>query len=158
MICSNIVGSSLYEKSIFVMCDCNSHIMTIFVYKGYEGNLFTGVDYFGYYKPRRNSNPYVGFEDLSCLIKISAFLKSCKLDENVCTEITIPLSSGRFTVSYDKSLGFIDFNKYARKAPKKKEKEIWNVCIKEKYIDELTTEIDALVKFVEDQRKDSYCF
>ena len=158
MICSNIVGNSVYEKSTFVMCDCSSHIMTLFVYKGYEGNLFTGADYFGYYKPGKHCNPDVWFEDVSCLTRISSFLKSCKVDENVCTEITVPVSSGSFKVSYDKSLGYIDFDRYASKSPKKREKVLWNVCIKTAYIDELTTEIDGLIKFVEDKKKDDCCF
>lgn len=158
MICSNIVGGSIYEKSTFVMCDCSSHIMTLFIYKGYEGNLFAGADYFGYYKPKKGNKPDVWFKDIGGLVQVSEFLKKCKSNTNTETQITVSTDVGRFVVEYDKEVGYVDFNRYASTTPKKREKVVWNVCVKGCYIDELTTEIDGLVKFVEDRKKDDCCF
>lgn len=146
-----IVGKSMYEKSVLAMCDCGSHIMEFFVYKDYQGELKTGISYYGYFKDRRINYIDVWFKSNDCLEKICQFLSNENLfsTEGLVFDESV-IENGRFEIVVDSELKYIYFNRYSKSRYKKGQKTTWDICIKDNNIPELVEGLLELINYLKE--------
>ena len=156
MYCGQLIGESFYEKTATVLCDCNSHIGQFFVYKDTDKNLFAGLSYYGWFAKSKSNYVDFWFVDTSKLYTLCDFLEYC-YDSITDDKVTF-INNGALVVEYDAEYGYLTFLRYKNDVPKKREKAVWDICLKSEHIPTLVDELRSLTKFIEEARKLDCCF
>lgn len=156
-----IIGKTFADNSILLRCDCTEHIIEIAYQNCYHGQeTLYYVNFIGWYN-NKNKYPDFYFCDKQDFLKfLSDIIYLCDCEEsNNSNSFFIRIDDTekgrkiRGTLDiYKDEFDYICIERW-KNVPskrKKKEKVIWDVCISNKYLTELKSEIENLKRLAEE--------
>ena len=125
--------NSFYKDSVIVKCDCGYHIAEFYSYELPEGGLSYGIEWHSDTAKRRCRVVDFFFNKKDDLLHMVDFIEDC-IDRKVVNSKTFYCSFedtdyGRLVVGYD-NYGYINISRYENKIAKKRDKVVWDLCLR----------------------------
>ena len=125
--------NSFYEDSVIVKCDCGYHIAEFYSYKLPEGGLSYGIEWHSDTVKRKCRAVDFCFNKKDDLLHMVDFIEYC-IERKVVNSKTSycsfeDIDYGRLVVGYD-NYGYINFSRYENKIAKKRDKVVWDLCLR----------------------------